>query len=222
MVCIYASIYKTSFQMANAVILKLTNVRCARGGGGGALFCALDYTSVDLHVPSYNIHWTVIVFRVLPLVFDNKTLSYYFRRTPTGQFLFLFDIKDFHSVVLVNGAMPISVLESVVQEWIEASKNTPLPSSNAHTLRSLPCVILMSYLIVSIVWMCVSCDKNTLLKSYQLFILWTIYTSMTKRLSNVVFIMILHYLSIFSKINIKGTWEVSICSFELKPCKYFL
>ena len=33
-----------------------------------------------------------------------------------------FDIKEFHSIVLSNGAMPLSVLEVLVKEWINDVK----------------------------------------------------------------------------------------------------
>jgi uncharacterized protein (DUF885 family) len=34
-----------------------------------------------------------------------------------------FDIKEFHNVVLGNGVLPISVLESVVEDWIASKLN---------------------------------------------------------------------------------------------------
>jgi uncharacterized protein (DUF885 family) len=37
----------------------------------------------------------------------------------------LFDIKEFHNIVLGNGVLPISVMENVVEEWIEAKLNQP-------------------------------------------------------------------------------------------------
>jgi uncharacterized protein (DUF885 family) len=33
-----------------------------------------------------------------------------------------FDLKDFHAVVLENGGVPLTLLESEVNEWIAASK----------------------------------------------------------------------------------------------------
>jgi len=33
-----------------------------------------------------------------------------------------FDIKDFHSVVLSNGPMPLTTLETVVDNWIQQVK----------------------------------------------------------------------------------------------------
>ena len=33
-----------------------------------------------------------------------------------------FDIKDFHSVVLMNGILPLTVLEDLVDEYIEENK----------------------------------------------------------------------------------------------------
>jgi uncharacterized protein (DUF885 family) len=33
-----------------------------------------------------------------------------------------FDIRDFHDVVLKNGAMPLTVLEHVVNDYIERKK----------------------------------------------------------------------------------------------------
>jgi hypothetical protein len=44
-----------------------------------------------------------------------------------------FDIKDFHSVVLSNGPMPLTTLETVVDNWIQQVKQqkqqtTPKPS----------------------------------------------------------------------------------------------
>ncbi|VDI72533.1 Hypothetical predicted protein [Mytilus galloprovincialis] len=37
----------------------------------------------------------------------------------------LFDIKDFHSVVLKNGPMPLNILETVIDSWIEEVKRKP-------------------------------------------------------------------------------------------------
>jgi uncharacterized protein (DUF885 family) len=34
-----------------------------------------------------------------------------------------FDIRDFHGVVLENGAVPLDVLEELVDAWIEQRRN---------------------------------------------------------------------------------------------------
>jgi uncharacterized protein (DUF885 family) len=33
-----------------------------------------------------------------------------------------FNLKDFHAVVLENGAVPLTLLESIVNQWIAAQK----------------------------------------------------------------------------------------------------
>jgi uncharacterized protein (DUF885 family) len=33
-----------------------------------------------------------------------------------------FNLKDFHAVVLENGAVPLTLLESIVNQWIESEK----------------------------------------------------------------------------------------------------
>jgi uncharacterized protein (DUF885 family) len=33
-----------------------------------------------------------------------------------------FDLKEFHAVVLQNGAVPMTLLEQIVNEWIEQKK----------------------------------------------------------------------------------------------------
>ncbi|XP_061194802.1 uncharacterized protein LOC133202967 [Saccostrea echinata] len=57
-----------------------------------------------------------------------------------------FDLRDFHSIILNNGAVPMSVLEMIVEEWIEEVKATPLSSgasnvNNKHVAQL--CVILV-------------------------------------------------------------------------------
>ncbi|XP_033759490.1 uncharacterized protein LOC117341737 [Pecten maximus] len=42
---------------------------------------------------------------------------------------YLFDIRDFHSVILTNGAMPLSVLETTVNDWITNTKKTAQTTS---------------------------------------------------------------------------------------------
>ena len=34
-----------------------------------------------------------------------------------------FDIKEFHNTILGNGILPISILESIVDEWIASERN---------------------------------------------------------------------------------------------------
>jgi uncharacterized protein (DUF885 family) len=36
-----------------------------------------------------------------------------------------FDLSAFHELVLMNGSMPLAVLEELVQEWIKARQGTP-------------------------------------------------------------------------------------------------
>jgi uncharacterized protein (DUF885 family) len=35
-----------------------------------------------------------------------------------------FDIRQFHDVVLTNGALPLDVLEELVDRWIESKQNS--------------------------------------------------------------------------------------------------
>jgi len=36
-----------------------------------------------------------------------------------------FDLKDFHAVVLENGAVPLTLLEQLVDEWIARVRHAP-------------------------------------------------------------------------------------------------
>jgi uncharacterized protein (DUF885 family) len=36
-----------------------------------------------------------------------------------------FDLRGFHEVILMNGSMPLAVLEDVVREWIETQQARP-------------------------------------------------------------------------------------------------
>ena len=46
------------------------------------------------------------------------------RKTAMGQLGESFDIRQFHDVILANGAMPLDLLEEQVQQWIEAKQGT--------------------------------------------------------------------------------------------------
>jgi uncharacterized protein (DUF885 family) len=39
-----------------------------------------------------------------------------------------FDLSAFHELVLMNGSMPLAVLEDVVDEWIQSRRVGPAPA----------------------------------------------------------------------------------------------
>ncbi|KAJ8310411.1 hypothetical protein KUTeg_012276, partial [Tegillarca granosa] len=53
-----------------------------------------------------------------------------------------FDIRDFHLVILENGAVPMSVLETLINEWVDKKKNEPGPgpSSSSTTITLSSCL----------------------------------------------------------------------------------
>lgn len=63
-----------------------------------------------------------------------------------------FDVKDFHSVVLRNGAMPLTTLEEIVNNWIQEVKSQRNTNSktciNGATLQGAPSA---NYVILSVV-----------------------------------------------------------------------
>lgn len=65
-----------------------------------------------------------------------------------------FDIKDFHSVVLSNGPMPLTTLETVVDNWIQQVKQqtTSKPSRPSKNNTNASWIIhpsLFVYIIAS-------------------------------------------------------------------------
>ncbi|HZJ35853.1 MAG TPA: DUF885 family protein [Gillisia sp.] len=33
-----------------------------------------------------------------------------------------FDLREFHDVILLNGALPLNILEEMVQDWVDSKK----------------------------------------------------------------------------------------------------
>ncbi|KAJ8311859.1 hypothetical protein KUTeg_010589 [Tegillarca granosa] len=56
-----------------------------------------------------------------------------------------FDIRDFHLVILENGAVPMSVLETLINEWVDKKKNEPGPgpSSSSTTITLSSCLSIV-------------------------------------------------------------------------------
>jgi len=59
----------------------------------------------------------------------------------------IFDVKDFHLQILENGAMPLNVLEHVVENWISNVKSTQSAGR-----KSAACIqmMVMGFLLVLI------------------------------------------------------------------------
>ncbi|XP_061194163.1 uncharacterized protein LOC133202364 [Saccostrea echinata] len=63
-----------------------------------------------------------------------------------------FDIRDFHSIVLKDGALPLNILEKNVDQWIAETKNKPSKTTNQCTsegstktanLKMLPTIFIL-------------------------------------------------------------------------------
>lgn len=66
-----------------------------------------------------------------------------------------FDLKEFHYQILANGGMPMSVLERIVNSWIDTTKQSKPTSGSpclvsGHTLVSVYCFISILFAIISI------------------------------------------------------------------------
>ncbi|XP_060593794.1 uncharacterized protein LOC132748243 [Ruditapes philippinarum] len=66
-----------------------------------------------------------------------------------------FDLKEFHYQILANGGMPMSVLERIVNSWIDTTKQSKPTSGSpclvfGHTLVSVYCFISILFSIISI------------------------------------------------------------------------
>lgn len=61
-----------------------------------------------------------------------------------------FDIKKFHSVLLVNGAVPMSILDTLVNEWIEDTLRLPSPSSRTTIILPDICIIIVLTFLLSL------------------------------------------------------------------------
>ena len=44
----------------------------------------------------------------------------------------VFDIRDFHYVVLSNGPVPLGILENIVEKWIDSNKEATKHSEKTH------------------------------------------------------------------------------------------
>ncbi|XP_053404382.1 uncharacterized protein LOC123554147 [Mercenaria mercenaria] len=53
-----------------------------------------------------------------------------------------FDVKEFHLQILENGGMPMSVLEAVVNDWIEKMKNAKPTSNSSRVIYEYTLVLL--------------------------------------------------------------------------------
>ncbi len=63
-----------------------------------------------------------------PARLTNRAMRYHDLRTQAEKSLGAgFNAKDFHAVVIDNGAMPLAVLEQVVVEWIARGGGRNMP-----------------------------------------------------------------------------------------------
>jgi uncharacterized protein (DUF885 family) len=88
---------------------------------------AIDYMKKNSGLPDKDIETEVERYIVIP----GQALSYKIgqlkilelRERAKQQLGESFDIRRFHSVVLLNGALPIALLEKQVQNWIDQQRN---------------------------------------------------------------------------------------------------
>lgn len=82
------------------------------------------------------------------------------RSTICSVFLFFagtrFDIRDFHSLILTNGAVPMSVLEMLVNEWIEKVKTRPILSGGSFVTGYYNWQVFSHiFLFIILKWLCI-------------------------------------------------------------------
>ena len=64
-----------------------------------------------------------------------------------------FILKDFHKVLLENGGMPLSLLETVVNDWTEQVKRSSTHSSSSQDRCLSGAMYTLTFLLLLNIWM---------------------------------------------------------------------